>query len=176
MGSVLKPRTPSSALAAEKRPCQCPKSLLRQARWRAWAGKILTTCSCSLSSCCGRMCLLRCGSLLMSGGTRCQSSTTGTKVPGPPPELDEAGVPGLAVPGAPASVCSVRLEGAVPALHTQPALFWGQGEGTGWGQLSWEPGAGDWSRQGPQVLDGPMIYNYCSSPSPQSGWQAILDK
>ena len=34
----------------------------------------------------------------------------------------------------------------MPALHTQLALFWGQREGTGGGQLSWEPGAG--GRQG----------------------------
>lgn len=39
----------------------------------------------------------------------------------------------------------------MPALHTQLALFWGQREGTGGGQLSWEPGG--WGRQGAQPLD-----------------------
>lgn len=65
-----------------------------------------------------------------------------------PPLLGPAGAVGLAVPGAWALVCSGRPEGAVPALHTQLALFWGQREGTGGGQLSWEPEPGGWGRQG----------------------------
>lgn len=59
----------------------------------------------------------------------------------------------LAVPGTRACVCSGRPEGAVPALHTQLALFWGQRKGTGGGQLSREPEPepGGWSRQGAQA-------------------------
>lgn len=70
----------------------------------------------------------------------------------------------------------------MPALHTQPALFWGQGEGMGGGQVSWEPGQRGWSRHEPQALDGSLgqlqrpndlWLLFFLSPS---YWQAILDK
>lgn len=111
----------------------------------------------------------------MSGGTRCQSST-GTKVPGPPPSLDEAGVPGLAVPGAPACVCSVRPEGAVPALHTACSVL-GPGRGNGWGAAllgarSREAGVGSGPRPWAVHWDNDLLRLLFLSPM----WQAILDK
>lgn len=51
-----------------------------------------------------------------------------------PPLRRSAGAVGLAVPGA-RHVCSGRPEGSGASLHTQLALFWGQREGNGWGQL-----------------------------------------
>lgn len=78
------------------------------------------------------------------------------QVPGPPPELDEAGVQGLAVPGAPASVCSVRPREQCQR-YTHSLLCSGAREKEWVGGSS--PGnqeQGDWSRQGPQVLDGSL--------------------
>lgn len=48
----------------------------------------------------------------------------------------------------------------MPALHTQLALFWGQREGTGGGQLSWEPGA---RRLGQARGPGPWMPGWDSS-------------
>lgn len=90
------------------------------------------------------------------------------------PTASGAGLRGLVVPGAGACVCSVRLEGALPALHTQPALFWGQGEGTAEGQLSGEQ-AGPRPRAPHNSSRGPVIYGRSALALGPAG-ASLLDK
>lgn len=71
----------------------------------------------------------------------------------------------------------------MPTLNTQPALFWGQREGTSGGQLSGEHGAGRLKQAGapPALLahwfssKGPVIYG-CRSLSLYLAGKSFLDK